>query len=125
MVCGLLASPVRSYDSRTPGQSKLPDNGTRTIDLTAGANGQPSGLPIGARAALVTVTVTQTVDGGYLTLYSNSLATNPGTSSINWTETDQDVAATTTVAVDGAGRVKVTAGPRGTHVIVDVIGYYF
>jgi hypothetical protein len=121
----LLASPVRAYDSRGSGQQKLENNGTRVIDLTAGANGQPSGLPIGARAAIVTLTVTQTVDGGYLTLYSNALAANPGTSTVNWTESNQDVAATTTVAVDGAGRVKVSAGPRGTHVIVDVIGYYF
>lgn len=119
----LLAAPVRAYDSRSG--ERLPDNGTRTVDLTRGANGQASGLPVGARSALVTLTVTQTVDGGYLTLYSNALTQNPGTSTINWTESGQDVAATTTVAVDGAGRVKVSAGPRGTHFIVDVIGYSF
>lgn len=121
----LLGSPVRAYDSRTPGQERLADNGTRVVDLTIGANGQPTGLPIGARGALVTLTVTQTVDGGYLTLYSNALPQNPGTSTINWTQPGQDVATTTTVSVDGAGRVKVSAGPRGTHFIVDVIGYYF
>jgi hypothetical protein len=121
----LLATPVRAHDTRNPGQQKLENNGTRVVDLTTGANGQPSGLPIGARAAIVTLTVTQTVDGGYLTLYSNALTSNPGTSTINWTQSNQDVATTATVAVDGAGRVKVSAGPRGTHVIVDVIGYYF
>jgi hypothetical protein len=121
----LLAAPRRAYDSRGAGQQKLADNGTRTVDLTVGADGQPTGLPIGARAAVVTLTVTQTVDGGYLTLYSNALTANPGTSTINWTQTGQDVATTTTVSVDGAGRVKISAGPRGTHVIVDVVGYHF
>jgi hypothetical protein len=80
-------------------------------------------VPPGARSAIVTLTVTQTVDGGYLTLFSNSIEGTPATSTVNWTASNSDVATTTTVLIDGSGAVKVTAGPRGTHFIIDVIGY--
>jgi hypothetical protein len=118
----LLSEPVRAYDSRATTQ--LAGNEARSIDLKVTATGAPSGMPIGTRAAIVTLTVTRTVDGGYLTLFSNSLVGIPDTSTVNWTASNQDVAATTTVAVDGNGMVKVAAGPNGTHFIVDVIGYY-
>ena len=33
--------------------------------------------------------------------------------------------ATTTVVVDGEGKIKITAGPTGgTNVIIDVLGFY-
>ena len=76
----------------------------------------------------MTVTATGTAAAGFLTLYSASLTTTPATSTINWVATGQDVATTTTVAVDATSKVKITAGPtaaNGTDVIVDVIGYYF
>jgi hypothetical protein len=118
----MLSEPVRTYDSRSG--AILAANETRTVDLKLTAAGGASGMPIGTRAAIVTLTVTQTVNGGYLTLFSNSIEGIPATSTVNWTASGQDVAATTTVAVDGSGKVKVAAGPSGTHFIVDVIGYY-
>jgi len=118
----MLTEPVRSYDSR--GTTQLAGNEVRAIDLKRTAAGGTSGMPVGTRAALVTLTVTRTIDGGFLTLFSNALEGIPGTSTVNWTASNQDVAATTTVAVDGNGMVKVAAGPNGTHFIVDVIGYY-
>ena len=118
----MLVEPVRSYDSR--GATQLAGNEARAVDLKLTAGGLVSGMPVGTRAALVTLTVTRTIDGGYLTLFSNALEGIPATSTVNWTASGQDVAATTTVAVDGNGLVKVAAGPNGTHFIVDVIGYY-
>jgi CHRD domain len=118
----LLTEPTRAYDSRNT--TKLAGNEARTVNLTGTAAGGLSGVPIGARAAIVTLTVTQTVDGGFLSMFSNALVGTPATSTVNWTATGQDVAATTTVALDGSGSVKVMAGPNGTHFIVDVIGYY-
>ena len=47
----------------------------------------------------------------------------PATSTINWTQSDQAVATTTTVAVDREGKIKLTAGQNSTHVIVDVLGF--
>ena len=51
--------------------------------------------------------------------------TQPATSSINWSGNNQNFAASTQVAVDAAGSVKVTGGSSSTHFIVDVIGYLF
>jgi hypothetical protein len=80
-------------------------------------------VPAGARGALVTVTVTETVGVGFVTVYSSALTTAPATSTVNWRITNTDVAATTTVAVSNS-MINVRAGDNVTHVIVDVIGYY-
>ncbi|MGE0879071.1 MAG: CHRD domain-containing protein [Acidimicrobiia bacterium] len=113
----LLSSPQRAYDSRTTAEGRFASNETRTIDLHG------AGVPISVQAALVNLTVTETDGAGYLVLYSNEVLSIPGTSSINWSTSNQNVANTSTVAVDGQGRVRVTAGPASTHVIIDVIGY--
>jgi hypothetical protein len=113
----LLDEPTRAYDSRGTTDGKLIVGTPRVVDLSASA-------PITARAALITLTVTQTVGGGFVTAYSNALTVAPATSTVNWTAPNSDVATTTTVAVDGADKIALLAGQNGTHVIVDVIGYY-
>jgi hypothetical protein len=121
-----LTEPVRAYDSRQGTDGPLAPNGTRVIDLTSGLDGTGAtlpGVPMGAKSAIVTVTVTQTVDSGYVVAYSNAVVGVPATSTVNWSQSNQSVASTTTVALDGAAKIKLTAGPRGTQVIVDVIGY--
>ena len=113
----MLAQPARAYDSRTSGVSGRLEVGTpRVVDLSAS-------VPAGSRAVLATVTVTQTAGGGFVTAYSNALTVAPATSTVNWTEPLSDVATTTTVAVSES-KIKLLAGQNGTHVIVDVIGYY-
>lgn len=125
----LLPEPLRAYDSRN--LTAFAPAETRTVDLmfgTSGAGASKLAVPPGATGALVTVTVTRTAAAGFLTLYSGALTTAPATSTINWVAGGQDVATTTTVAVDATSKVKITAGPtaaNGTDVIVDVIGYYF
>ena len=114
----LLDEPTRAYDSRAVvADGKLVVGTPRVVDLSAS-------VPTTARAAVVTVTVTQTVGGGYVTAYSNALTAVPATSTVNWTAANSDVATTTTVAVDGSGKIALLAGQNATHVIVDVIGYY-
>jgi len=114
----LLSEPTRAYDSRqVVADGKLVVGTPRVVDLSAS-------VPAAAHAALITLTVTQTVGGGYVTAYSNALTVTPATSTVNWTAPNSDVATTTTVAVDGSGKLAVVAGQNGTHVIVDVIGYY-
>jgi len=107
-------TPTRVYDSRQGADGKLAVGTTRIIDLK---------VPLGVRAALITLTVDGTEGGGFVTAYAADVATLPPTSTINWTQTNQAVGTTTTVAVDRDGKIKLTAGQNGTHVIVDVLGF--
>ena len=120
-----LPTPVRVYDTRDgsglPGADTGPVTGTRHgIDLTADA----SGLPTDATAAMVTLTVTDTRPdpNAYGQIYADALTTPPGTSTINWTDTDQLVATTTTTALTD-GHVAVGMYP-GANVLVDLVGYW-
>jgi len=113
----LLAAPFRAYDTRFGGLTPFAPSTTRTIDLSA------SGIPVGARAAIVTVTVTRATAAGFLTVYSNALATAPNTSNVNFGAA-VDAANNITVATDGANKIKITSGATGTEdVVVDVVGY--
>lgn len=126
-VVHLLPEPLRAYDSRS--LSPFGPAETRTVDLMFGKDGTGAmklAVPPGATGAMVTLTVTLTAGGGYLTMYSAVLTAAPATSSINWVTAGQDIATTTTVVVDAASKIKITSGPSSTtHVIVDVVGYYF
>jgi len=125
----LLPVPLRVYDSRNNSGAKIAPLETRTINLSSGVDG--AGLsfiavPPGATAAIVTLTVTETVGpGGFLRLYSAALSSQPATSAVNWAGNNQNLATTTQVAVDTTGSVKVTGGANSTHFVVDVIGYLF
>jgi len=121
-----LASPLRSYDSRTA-DGKLQPGQTRTIGLASGkdaAGTDQIAVPVGATAAIVTLTITQTEGAGFVKLYSAALTTEPPTSSINWSSPDQILSVSTPVAVDSQGRVKITGGVAATQVLIDVTGYY-
>lgn len=124
----MLDEPGRASDSRATG-GKLAAGATRTLNISQGvrADGSTGTLIFpGARAAIVTLTLSGTENAGYVQLYSASLDAPPRTSSINWSQSGQDIAITTTVAIDVLGNVKVTAGPTGgTHVIIDVVGVYY
>jgi hypothetical protein len=124
----LLPVPLRAYDSRDAGGTKLAALQTRTISLATGkdiAGVSHIAVPPGATAAIVTLTVTETVGpGGFVKLYSAGIS-EPATSSINWAGTDQNIAVSTQVSVDPAAAVKITGGANSTHVVIDVIGYLF
>ena len=120
----LLPVPLRAYDSRQ-GDGKLQAGQTRTIGLStgkdAGGNNEIA-VPPGATAALVNLTVTDTEAAGFVKMYSAAIS-EPATSSINWSDTGQNLAVSTPVAIDGEGRIKLTGGVNATNVVVDVIGY--
>lgn len=123
----MLPAPLRAYDSRDNKGPKIAAGETRTISLANGLNGQNASVvavPPGATAAIVTLTVTETVAGGYLKMYS-AATTEPATSSINWYANNQTFAVSTQVAVDASSQIKITSGPSATQFIVDVIGYLF
>ncbi|MEZ5209412.1 MAG: hypothetical protein R2690_21115 [Acidimicrobiales bacterium] len=121
-----LSTPARVYDSRagTPPavgtKAPLAPNTARTCDLKA--NG--SGVPAGATAVLVSVVATQTTgtSGGFLSVYRNGIAW-PGTSNLNWSGPNQNVAVTTVTAVDASAICNLYAS-QVTNVVVDVLGYY-
>ncbi|MCB1250933.1 MAG: hypothetical protein KDB36_16070, partial [Acidimicrobiales bacterium] len=121
-----LSTPARVYDSRAgypPAvgtKAPLAPNTARTCDLKA--NG--SGVPAGATAVLVSVVATQTTgtSGGFLSVYRNGIAW-PGTSNLNWSGPNQNVAVTTVTAVDASAICNLYAS-QVTNVVVDVLGYY-
>jgi hypothetical protein len=105
--------PERVYDSRSLEAGKMAADETRMVDLE---------LPVGVRAGIITVTVTETEVGGFLTVYAAGEPL-PESSTVNWTQSDTAVATTTFAAVDADGMISITAGQNATHVIVDVIGF--
>jgi hypothetical protein len=127
-----LVTPGRVYDSRDA-DGKLAFG---SPDRVVSANVVPTGhvgagnivVPAGATAILCNLTVTQTEGAGFLGLYSNALASWPGTSSINWVVKDTDTANTLTTAIDATAKLKVTIGGSSVaakaHFVIDVVGYY-
>lgn len=126
----LLPSPLRAFDSRSgvTAPAKIAAGATQTVNLWFGKDGAGAtqlAVPPGAKGALVTLTVTETLNAGYLKLYAGDLTAAPATSTINWSATNEDVANNVTVAVSAGQDVKVTAGPQPTHFVIDVVGYLF
>ncbi len=123
----LLPTPLRAYDSRNAPATKFAAAETRTISLAKGkdtANVESIAVPPGATAAIVTITATETGGPGFLKAYS-AASPEPATSNVNFTAVGATVAVSTQVVVDTTGSIKITAGPAGTHVIVDVTGYLY
>ena len=124
----LLPVPLRAYDSRDNAGAKIAAPETRTISLASGKDAAKAtfiAVPPGATAAIITLTVTETVGaGGFLKIYNAGIA-EPATSSINWAGANQNIAVSTQVSVDAAGQVKVTGGANPTHFVIDVVGYLF
>ncbi len=122
----ILASGYRAYDSR-PGENPLAvakgpitDGITRSnIDLKV--NGGAAAIPSGISAAIVNITATGTSSAGFFGLFKNGIAW-PGTSTVNWSAANSNIANSTIVAVDTASRVAVR-GAGSAQCIIDVIGY--
>ncbi len=124
----LLSEPLRAYDSRETTDGPVPPLTTRIISLAFGKDGagvSKVAVPPGAVGAIVRVTVVDTVNAGFLKVYSNALTAAPATSSVNWYETGAITGSDNTVTVDAEGKVKVTTGGNQTNVVIDVVGYVF
>ena len=118
-----LASPARLVDTRlttTIGlgtTAEVGPGGTLVVGV-AGTNG----IPANATAAVLNVTVTQPDAGGFTTVYPTGTAM-PTTSTVNVDGPGQTRAALATVPLGSNGSVSVFS-ERGSHIIVDVVGYY-
>lgn len=124
----LLPEPLRAYDSRTVADGAITAGTTRTVSLGTGVTGvgiMQIAVPPGATAAMVRLTITDSVGAGFLKMYSAALTTAPATASANWYEPNSILGSDSTVAVDAEARVKITAGVNSTQFVIDVVGYIF
>ncbi|MEO5680803.1 MAG: hypothetical protein ABIS47_14170 [Acidimicrobiales bacterium] len=80
------------------------------------------GVPSGAQAVALNVTVTGTSAGGYLSVWPAGQS-RPVASSLNWSA-GQTIAHAVTAKVGTAGQVAVFNEAGSAHVVVDVVGYY-
>jgi hypothetical protein len=103
---------VPRYDSRT-GAGKLAAGEERIIDV---------GVPAGARAAVLNLTVTETEAAGYVAVFASNIKW-PGNSSVNWSVTGQTVANAVISPVGADGKIKVLGGVNKTHIVIDTQGY--
>jgi len=118
-------SPIRVYDSR-PGlpplvgtKAPLGSASTRAIDMTVGG-----AVPVGARAALISLTVVNTNAAGFIAAFMGGIAW-PGNSSINWDHAQEVIAVTTVSAVSTSAVMNAYCSfGSSTNFLVDVIGYY-
>lgn len=84
--------------------------------------GGANGIPAGAKAAMVNLTVTQPSAPGHLTAYPSGTAL-PGVSNVNFTK-GQTVANFAIVPIGADGRIRVRNSSTGPiHLVVDVFGY--
>lgn len=105
----------RVYNSRDGGQPKRGDGEERTVALAPG-------IPAAANAAVINLTVTETVAAGYVAVFPANVAW-PGNSSINWSDPNQNIANTAITGIDPSSQIKIRGGANPTHVIIDVLGW--
>ena len=100
-------------------------------------SGETFGVPLDATAVTFNVTAVDTENRGYIQIYNEEGTEAGDTSTVNWTQTGQNIANSGTVALtrgefDLDGPVKMVdfvayvGGPPNakTHTVVDITGYY-
>ncbi|MFE3555089.1 PKD domain-containing protein [Streptomyces sp. NPDC059193] len=124
----------------TPGSDFTPHTPTRLLD-TRNGTGAPTGkvagqgsarvkvagnasVPAGVTAVALNVTVTETVDSGYVTAWPGAGYDRPGTSNLNYTP-GRSVPNLVIVPVGEDGYVELyNGGPQPVDLIADVTGYF-
>jgi hypothetical protein len=114
-------TPTRILDTRSaigiPTTTPVSSGGTVVLQVTGGR----SGVPAGAKTAVINLTVTGTTGSGVLIAWADGSA-KPTTSNLNWVK-GQTIPNQIVVPIgpDGAVDLYVTST---THVVADVFGYY-
>ncbi|MFG2876073.1 hypothetical protein ACGFYU_13875 [Streptomyces sp. NPDC048337] len=134
-----LIADVTGYFTRTASSGYTPLDPARLVDTREG-NGTAKGLvpgfgtftaqmsgrggvPAGVTAVALNVTTTEPQAAGHLTVYPAGQAAS-STSNLNFSA-GQTIANAVIVPVSADGKINVRNGSgSGTHVIVDVVGYY-
>ncbi|MFF1494455.1 hypothetical protein [Streptomyces sp. NPDC058304] len=130
-----LIADITGYFTRTSSSGYTPLTPSRFLDTREGLGqvaGQGAigvqitgkgGIPSGATAVALNVTVTNPREDGHLTVFPSG-GSVPTTSNLNF-RGGQTVANSVIVPVGPDGSIKVRNGAwKGTDVIVDVVGYY-
>ncbi|MFI6149975.1 PKD domain-containing protein [Streptomyces sp. NPDC051109] len=114
-------SPDRFVDTRTGlGTLKGQVTGYGTFSTKIAGN---RGIPAGAKAVALNVTVTNPLSDGHLTVFPTGKAA-PTASNLNFS-TGQTIANSVTVPVGTDGQISIrNGGWNPADVIVDVVGYY-
>ncbi|MEU2390979.1 PKD domain-containing protein [Streptomyces sp. NPDC007369] len=114
-------NPVRFVDTREGNgapRGQVAGQGAIGVQITG-----RGGVPAGATAVALNVTVTNPREAGHLTVFPSGQAA-PTTSNLNFTA-GQTVANSVIVPLGPDGKINVRNGAwAGTDVIVDVVGYY-
>lgn len=119
----LLGTPSRVYDSRAGypplnvTKGMLSDGQERTVD--AKNNG---GVPLASIAAVINLTATNTSSAGWLSAFRSGIGW-PGTSTLNWSAQNTNIANGAVVALNAQGQLTVR-GAGSCDFIIDVVGYY-
>jgi hypothetical protein len=117
-------TPCRLADTRSGNGGIMTSSADRSFQVQG-----LCGVPTGARAVSLNVTVTQPSGAGFLTLYPSNVSRPQNVSTINFVANDT-VANGAIVPLGPAGAVpnadlRVYAGLSGNvHVILDVSGYF-
>jgi hypothetical protein len=126
----LLPSAMRVYDSRTGtgpaanGAGKIGSGQSREVSVTQGFVGnQPAELfPPPSDGVMLNLTITETEGSGFLSVFDAAVPFS-GTSNINWSTSNQNLA--NFAVTPTTGFVTVLAGGSGaTHFVIDVVGAY-
>ena len=118
-------TPCRMVDTRNApgpyGGPKFTAGQGRDFDL----NNHPTctGIPAGVDGYSLNFTVTATDGPGFLAAYPTGTPF-PGVSTVNYTAANQTVANAAIVPAGTGGSIHVDAGVSGTHVIIDINGYF-
>jgi hypothetical protein len=117
----LLGSPVRAYDSRDGAAVPLPSGSGNNMGSPRTVNVLQAvpAIPPGALGIVGNLTVTATTGGGFAAIWPGGAW--PGTSNINWSDSNATLANAVTVGLSG-GSVALGSWTR-TDVILDVAGY--
>ncbi|MFE5583801.1 hypothetical protein [Kitasatospora sp. NPDC056531] len=115
--------PDRILDTRSaigrPTTDKVPGRSTVNLQVTG-----HSGVPQGAKAAVLNVTATETDGPGHLTAWASG-SPQPTSSNLNWTTSGVTTPNLVIVPLGPDGTVNLFNGSwNTTHLITDVLGYY-
>jgi len=105
--------PPRVLDTRVTG-GKLADGEERVVGLGF----------VGARGAVINLTITETEgNGGFVAVFPSNIP-YPGNSSINWSAAGQNLANGVITALAPNGQITIRGGAASTHVVIDRIGWF-
>ena len=111
-------TPTRVLDTRTGiGAPKAVIGARQNLDVNV------PGVPSGAIAVAVNLTVTQVTGVSFLTLFAKGTA-RPNTSTLNWLYATNTVANGVIVKVDSQQNFTVYNQAGSANVVVDLLGYY-